>query len=63
MEVNRDQKRFGYHNPSKRILCSAEERHSYRFGKREGEEIMTDFSFLGELTLLIEDVLNNQDSS
>ncbi len=51
MEVTGSTQLFGYPNSSKYcILCLTEERNSYMFGTTLGEK-MTEFSFLGELSL------------
>ncbi len=43
---------FGYQHSSKYILlCSTAERSYTGFEQNEGEKIMTEFSFLGELSL------------
>ncbi len=51
MEINGDQKLFAYPHSSKYLcLCLADERSSYMF-RTTGGQIMTEFSFLGELII------------
>ncbi len=52
VEVNGSPKQPVYKLTSEyRPLCSAEQTHSYRFGNTWGWVLMTELSFLGELSL------------